>query len=466
MHPVILPDTFLALLRTFEPCFDAPSYRNFVTVVSGWVQCLGRRTVTAVVRAAGAAGSRHLSVFHRFVARAQWVLDDLGAVVFRLALAWLPDDAPLIVIIDDTLCRKGGKGICGASMDHDPLRSTRRKPFVSFGHVWVGLARWVPLPLTERRGFALPVLFRLYRSSKRGGQADGPARQTRGVRRQAAQVDHAQGVRPTKLVLARELVAVVAGWAAARRIIVVADSAYAGRTMLEERPPTVHLISRLRMDAARWTPAATRRPGQRGRPRRRGMRLPNPTALAATCRRWQAVPVTLDGRSLTVQVFVCRALWYVALRSQPVRIVIVRDPTGRRSDEAFFCTDLTLDPASILETYARRWTLEVTFRAAKQSLGFEDPQNQSAQATRHTAPLACLIYGLVLLWYADRVQEGATLRWVQRPWYPTKTTPSFADMLTALRVAGWRCYIADPPSPQRRPNIPATPWPDAVLATA
>lgn len=466
MHTVILPETFLALLSAFEPCFHAPSYRNFVTLVSGWVHCLGRRTVTAVVLAAGAAGDRHISVYHRFFARAQWVLDDLGAVVFRLALVWLSDDEPLVVIIDDTLCRKSGKGIGGASMHHDPLRSTRRKPFFSFGHVWVVLAVWVPLPLGEQRGVALPVLFRLYQSSKRGGTVDGPARRTRGVRSHAAQTAHAALPRRTKLELAREVVGIVAGWAGERSVWVVADSAYAGRTLLEGRPPHVHLISRLRRDAALWTPPPPRRPGQRGRPRRRGVRLPTPTALGASCRRWRPLSVTLYGRSVRVQVFVCRALWYVALRDQPVRVVLVRDPNGRRQDEAFFSTDPTMDAATILESYARRWTLEVTFHDAKQSLGFEDPQNQTAQAVRQTAPLACLVYGLVLLWSADRAQAGASLRWVRRPWYPSKASPSFHDLLTALRVAGWRCYVFDPPSPHRRPKNSPTPWPDAVLATA
>jgi DDE superfamily endonuclease len=466
MHPVILPDSFLALLALFEPCFHAPSYRNFVTVVAGWVQCLGRRTVTAVVLAAGAAGERHISVYHRFFSRARWSLDALGRVLFGLAIAWCPAEGPLIVIVDDTLCRKGGKGISGASMHHDPLRSTRRKPFFSFGHVWVVLALWVPLPLGDQRGFALPILFRLYRSSKRGGRADSPARRTRAVRAQAAQADHATSPRPTKLELARELVSLVAGWAGERPVQVVADSLYAGRTMLEARPANVHLISRLRMDAALWTVPSKRRLGQRGRSRRRGVRLPSPAALTAARRQWQSMTLTLYGRQVTTQVFVCRALWYVALRDQPVRIVIVRDPSGRRADEAFFCTDLRLDAAAILEAYARRWTLEVTFHDAKQSLGFEDPQQQSAQAVRQTAPLAGLVYSFVLLWAADRVRQGATLHWVQRPWYPTKATPSFPDLLTALRVAGWRCYIADPVSSLRHHQKSPTSWPDAVLATA
>ena len=135
MHPVILPETFLALLGAFAPCFHAPSYQNFMTLVAGWVHCLGRRTVTAVVLASGAAGDRHISVYHRFFSRARWALDELGRVLFSLAVAWCRADQPLVVIVDDTLCRKSGKGISGATMHHDPLRSTRRKPLFSFAHV-------------------------------------------------------------------------------------------------------------------------------------------------------------------------------------------------------------------------------------------------------------------------------------------------------------------------------------------
>jgi hypothetical protein len=102
-----------------------------------------------------------MSVFHRFFSRASWSLDALGRVVFALALAWVTTDQPLVVLGDDTLARKGGKSIALASMHHDPLLSSARKPFASFGHVWVVLALWVPLPFGSGRGFALPVRFRL-----------------------------------------------------------------------------------------------------------------------------------------------------------------------------------------------------------------------------------------------------------------------------------------------------------------
>jgi hypothetical protein len=454
MPDIILPSAFVGLLVAFEPCFHAPSYRTFSLLVAGWIHCHGRRTITAVAVASGGVDRCHISVFHRFFTRASWSLDAVGRVVFRLALAWIPADQPLFVLIDDTLARKTGKGIALATMHHDPLLSSARKPFCSFGHVWVVLALWVPLPMGERRGFALPLLFRLYVGAKRGGTKDAPGRPRRGTRQQVAEQAHAKHPRPTKLTLARELVALVAGWADGRTVYPVVDSAYAARPLLEGRPANVHILSRLRPDAALWARPGRRRPDQRGRPRKRGHRLPTPKAMAATRRRWDPLPLTLYERQVTPLVFGCTALWYGALRDQPVRIVVVRDPSGRRRDEAFFCTDLTVDHAFILEGYARRWTIEVAFYNQKQFLGFEDPQNQTAIAVTRTAPLAGIVYDLVLLWYAARLQQGHATGWTVRPWYRSKSAPSFLDLLTALRQESWRLHFSDPPSPMAVPQNP------------
>jgi DDE superfamily endonuclease len=465
MSEIILSSTLVSLLVAFEPCFSAPSYRTFSLVVAGWIHCLGRRTITAVAVASGGIERCHISVFHRFFTRARWSLDAVGQVVFRLALRWIPADQPLLILVDDTLARKTGKGIALATMHHDPLLSTARKPFCSFGHVWVVLALCVPLPMGGSRGFALPLLFRLYVGAKRGGTKDAPGRPRRGTRQQAAEQAHAAHPRPTKLALARELLALVAGWAEGRTVYAVVDSAYAARPLLEGRPANVQVLSRLRPDAALWARPGRRRPGQRGRPRKRGHRLPTPKAMAATRRRWDPLPLTLYGRQVTPRVFGCTALWYGALRDQPVRIVLVRDPSGRRRDEAFFCTDLTVDHAFILTSYARRWTIEVAFHDQKQFLGFEDPQNQTAKAVARTAPMAGLVYALVLLWYAARVQQGLATGWLRRPWYRSKSTPSFLDMLTAIRQESWQLYFSDPPSPAPvAENSPAS-WTETLLPT-
>jgi hypothetical protein len=460
MFETMIPETFASVLAAYATCFQARSYATFQWLVLGWVQCLERRTLTAVALASGAVGVRHISVFHRFFARAQWRLDVVGQVVFAQALRWLPADQPVYLLGDDTLARKQGKCVSLASMHHDPLLSTARKPFFSFGHVWVVLALWVPLPMGRGRGFALPLLVRLYTGAKRGGRADAPSRPTPGQRCQVAATAHATRDQRTKLELLGELVGLVAGWAPTRRCYLAVDSAYAGRALLEHRPPNVEVVSRLRGDAALWAPAPKRRPGQKGRPRRRGARLPTPQQVAARCRHWSALAVTIYGRSVTTQVRPVRALWYTALRDQPVAIVLVRDPTGKRRDEAFFCTDPTATARFILEAYARRWTLEVTFHDAKQFLGFAEPQCQTPRAVQRTAPYALLVYDLVLLWFAEHAHSPTSPTWAVRPWYRHKTAPSFADMLAALRGTLGPPRFLEPTRPARRPANAPPPAPD------
>src|SRR5918911_4650924 len=109
MSELMLPPTLAVLLAAFTPCLQARSVVVFQWLVVGWVQCQGRRTLTGVALASGAVGGRHVSVFHRFFARAVWSLDAVGEVVFQQALRWLPAEQPIYLLGDDTLARKSGK---------------------------------------------------------------------------------------------------------------------------------------------------------------------------------------------------------------------------------------------------------------------------------------------------------------------------------------------------------------------
>ena len=95
MFPTMIPEPFASVLAAYAGCFQARSYPTFQWLVLGWVQCLERRTLTAVALASGAVGVRHISVFHRFFARAHWSLDAFGQAVFEQALRWLPAEQPL-----------------------------------------------------------------------------------------------------------------------------------------------------------------------------------------------------------------------------------------------------------------------------------------------------------------------------------------------------------------------------------
>ena len=72
-------------------------------------------------------------------------------------------------------------------------------------------------------------------------------------------------------------------WHPERGIVAVADGGYASLKLLHRcrrLSNPITFITRLRLDAALYEPALPRRPGQMGRPRLKGERLPNLSAIA------------------------------------------------------------------------------------------------------------------------------------------------------------------------------------------
>jgi hypothetical protein len=94
----------------------------------------------------------------------------------------------------------------------------------------------------------------------------------------------------------------------------------------------------------------------------------------------------------------------------------------------------------------------VTFENGKQLLGLEDPANRKEKAVRRTAPIALVLYSLIVLWFHRAGHRQ--LQFPDRPWYRRKQEPSFADLLTTLRRASWREKIRTLPWPSRLVEVP------------
>jgi hypothetical protein len=422
----MLAESFVECLAVFDRCFTSPTYRRFLTLLSGWLLCIGKHTVTGVIRAAGAVGKRHHSGYHRFFSRAVWCTDKVGLTLMRLLLSALADNNRDLLSLDDTLARHTGKHIAGAAMHRDPLLSTATNPFFHFGHNWVVLAVVVAFPRFNKV-FSLPVLVRLYRTEKLNTKLGRAHRK--------------------KTELALELLKLVAETFPQRRFHVVSDNAYVNRSVLRPLPKSLHLTGRARMDAALYAPPK-KRPGQRGRPRVRGDRLLSPAERAQRCR-WRRMTVYIYGKKQTVSVQVFDALWYIVTRERLVRFVLIRNWPGHDKDDVLVTTDLSLDARTVIQTYCCRWSLEETFGWVKSRLGFEHPQNRTEPAVERTAPMALWSYSLVVFWYAQWMRGRTKLPFRTSPWYTTKTAPSFADMLATLRRQSWAIWISDHASRDR-----------------
>jgi hypothetical protein len=405
---VSLVPSFLALVQPLSWAMRAPCFRSFLTLVAGWLFA-PRRTITGMLVAAGVAGTRHHAAFHRVFAAARWSLDELGLIVFRLILPLLPPGSVRLTF-DDTLAHKRGKKVFGVGMHHDPILSTRSRKVTSWGHSWVVLAVVVRVPFCPGRVFSLPVLVRLYLNQKTA------ARARRVYRKRSA--------------LAVELLDRLCTAHPERRFHAFADSAYGGETVLGYLPSNCDLTSRMVMNTRLHEPPPERAPGTNGRPRKRGARLPSPAQRLA--HRGRRLTLAIYGRNDRVRVIETIACCY-RVPARRLKIVVVEPLVGGRPVQAFYSTQIEQTAEQVLTEYAGRWSIEETFFGSKTFLGFEEPQGWSRKAVLRTAPIALLLYSLIVVWFARA--GHALYRPLVRPWYRTKVQPSFADMLTTLKGA-------------------------------
>jgi hypothetical protein len=247
-----------------------------------------------------------------------------------------------------------------------------------------------------------------------------------------------------KTELALELIVKLRAAVADRRIIVVGDNGYANRTVLNGLPARACFVGRGVMNAAVFERPGPRQPGDRGPARVRGARLLTPEERARDPQApWLRVPAIIYGRPAEVQVQVFDALWQKRGAGNFLRFVLIRDWPGHDKDDVLICTDTTQAAEWIIETYCKRWPLEETFHWCKSKLGFEEPQNRTENAVLRTAPISLWSYSLVVCWYLLAGQKTRSAQMPILPWYTSKKTPAFPDMLATLRGETWRSTIDD-----------------------
>jgi hypothetical protein len=199
----------------------------------------------------------------------------------------------------------------------------------------------------------------------------------------------------------------------------------------------------VRLDAALYEPAPARKPGQMGRPRLKGSRLPNLSVVAEDLRtQWRSLVLAewYGAEERSVEVVSNTALWYsTGLFAVPLRWVLIRDPRGEFKTQALVCTDLSAEPERIISWFVRRWQMEATFSRGAPALGLRDAEAMVLKkAIRRTAPALLGLFSLVTL-FAPRqmAQEGScTIR--RAAWYD-KSRPTFTDALALVRKELWTC---------------------------
>ena len=347
----------------------------------------------------------------------------------------LPAKAVWLLAGDDTTTEKYGPKVAFAGKFRDAVRSSPGQDVFHRAHNWIVLGVLIPIPGLCARYLHLPLLARLYKR----------------------EVDCAPGAFKTRQELLAEMVDLLQSWLPHRKMRLVTDGQYPSQELVERQAGKRPYLSRLRSNAVLYALPPARQPHQRGATRKKGARLPKLEALAnQACFERRYVRRYGKKQLVLLHSFVC--LWYRVAQSRPVRVVIVRDPSGQEPDDYFFSTDVSLSPVQIAEHCAARWGIEELIREAKQSLGFDDVQSWSPRAVERQAPLALVLHAVTQLAYLKAHHS------LSAPAAPTPP-PSFQRMLCALRVDKWQQRISATLPPRQNIELFIRPL-AAALATA
>jgi len=416
-----LPKSIIYLMLPFAQVFDKRTWAKAQVLLIGALLTPGRRTVTAALRVMGLGDDPGFACYHHVLSRAVWSARELSQVLLGLLLQVLDaGDEPLVFGIDETIERRWGRRITARGIYRDPVRSSRSHFVKTSGLRWISLM-WLSPISWAKRVWALPFLTVL-----------APSERYYETRRRKAK---------TLLDWARQMVFQLRRWLPNRTLVLVADSSYAALDFLHacqslSNPVTV--ITRLRLDAALYAPAPPRRPGQMGRPRVKGKRLPSlQQHLTDPATDWTDVTVDwYEGARRTIEIASGTAVWYHSGKPPvSIRWVLIRDPQGAFQPQALLSTTQHWTPVQIVQWFVCRWHLEVTFAEVRRHLGVETQRQWSDLAIARTTPLLLGLFSWVTL-VAHVVHGKASMPVRTAAWYH-KPLPTFSDAIALVRQQLW-----------------------------
>jgi DDE superfamily endonuclease len=413
-----LPESIISVLGAFVPLFSQPVWCHAQLLLVGAILCRGPHTVTAALRVMGLGDERRFEKYHRVLSRACWPGLQGAKILLGLVVLLIPPGWPLLIGVDETIERRGGRKIKATGCYRDAVRSSQKTCVKCFGLKWISMMVIVPLPWSSRP-WALPFLSVLAPSKRANEKAK---------KRHKTTIDWTV-----------QMVKAVARWLGHRAWVLLGDGGYAcvglAWACLGQQ---VTLVSRLRLDARLYEFPPPVVAGRRGPKPKKGKKLPALKSRLEEARTEGAVVEVgwYGGARKRVRLLSGVCLWHTpGERPVPIRWVLVVDPTGEARSEAFFSTDLTLAPQTLVERFVLRWNVEVTFEEGRRHLGLETQRQWSDKAIARTTPVLLGLFSLVCL-MAYRLLDIMRLPLQATAWY-LKQEATFSDVLAFIRRAIW-----------------------------
>jgi hypothetical protein len=418
-----IPTAAQPLVESVRGVFTRPTFDRFLLLVCGVIVTMGRRTVSRALRVIEPHFDGHWCNYHRVYSQARFSMWKLAAAVVRQVVAILPEQEPIVLIVDDTVQRKWGSHVWAKEAHRDAKRSSRSRLNTTFGHKWLVLCILVKLPAISRP-WALPVLCGLCRSKKTACKT---------------------GQRPKSASrISRQLLIRLMRWFPHRRFILLGDARAVSHEVahfVHEHRDRITLVSRLRSDANLYDPPRRRSGARKGRkkpsPRKQIEVLTHCTDTVA----WYGAGERKLGYASDT------ALWYSScdLRVVPIRWVCVRgDATLKSEDAYFYSTDQAMPAKRIIELYALRWNIEVTFEESRALLGLETTRHWCKQSVLRVTPILFgLFTAIALVWsrMSPAQRDQAKRQGLSGTPCYQKGELTFSDALYLVRQQLWKITL-------------------------
>lgn len=412
------------VMGLFAGLLTAPSWQTFTVLAYGWAVASGeRQTITTYLWLSGATSVKHFSCYYRFLGgalyEARW---QVWARIIRWAAQWVPEGAPIVLLVDDSTKKKAGRRIEGVGHYRNGAGSARQEYRTLRGLNFVWGQMRVPVPGWPEQQVSIPIGLSLYLKAEQARKLGVP------YQRRSA--------------LAREIVDFVAAELPTRRIRVVGDGGYATQDTLQQLPATVEVVSRMLISGKLYALPPLPTTPRRGCPPKKGPLLGSPKTLARKRSGWR--PHSTEAGTL-VQAWT--GLWQSVLPGRLIQVVVVRRPQRRRPRppgqrkplppvEAFFTTDLTLSLDAILAQYRERWAVEITIRDSNALAGFGQDQCRRRERVVGANTLRLVLAAARTLWFVETTARTTPLPLQRyRPWYRQKSAPSQLDIVWTWREA-------------------------------
>jgi DDE superfamily endonuclease len=411
-----LPAEYIMMMGAFAKLFSKRIWEHAKILFMGAILSPAERTVTAVLRVMGLSWEKHFQNYHRVLNRAVWSSLEASHILLGLLLNAFARSGPVILGLDDTIERRRGAKIKAKGIYRDPVRSTHSHFVKASGLRWLSLMLLAPIPWAQRV-WALPFLTVLAPSER---YYQGKPRRHKKLTQWALQM----------VLQARR-------WLPKRFLVVVADSSFAVIELLwqlRQLQNQICMITRFRLDAALYEPAKPA-PGAKGRPRKKGQRLPTLEMVAEDKHtRWKRITVQqwYGEKKRRIEMTSQTAVWYhTGHPPLPIRWVLVRDPKRIFKTQALLCTDLSISAEQIVHWFVRRWQVEVTFHEVRTHLGVETQRQWADLSILRITPALLGLFSVVTL-LANLHARKQKFPVQQTAWYQKKL-PTFSDALALVK---------------------------------